>query len=234
MSRLFDKPRLRLIGDTGVLVEYGDGIDPEINRRVRVMTAAVDKDEPPGILEVVPTYRSLLIVYDPRQTDPTGLESALATLEARLDQIEISPPRTVEIPVLYGGEMGPDIDFVAEHNSLSVDEVIRLHSEPAYQIYMIGFTPGFAFLGGLADALETPRLATPRTQVPAGSVGIANNQTGMYPVDSPGGWQLIGRTPLTLFDPYREEPFLYQAGDLIKFEPINQAEFDSLSGRGEA
>ena len=234
MSNLFDKPKLRFVGDTGILVEYGNAIDPEINRKVRIITAAVDKDPPPGIGEVIPTYRSLLMVYDPKQTDPKRLESALAILEERLDQIEIPPPRTVEIPVLYGDEMGPDIGFVAEHTGLTVDEVIARHSEPSYQIYMIGFTPGFAFLGGLPDELATPRLPTPRTEVPAGSVGIANNQTGMYPVTSPGGWQLIGRTPLRLFDPYREEPFLYQAGDLIKFRPIHRAEFDDLGRRGES
>lgn len=229
MSRLFDPPRLRFAGDTGVLVEYGDGIDPEINRKVRIMTAAIDAEPPPGVVEVVPTYRSLLILYDPQQTDPSRLQSALTALEGRLDRIEIPPPRTVEIPVLYGGEMGPDIDFVAEHSGLSVEEVIRMHSEPAYLLYMIGFTPGFAFLGGLPDALATPRLPTPRTQVPAGSVGIANNQTGMYPVASPGGWQLIGRTPVRLFDPDREEPFLYRAGDLIQFKPITPEEFAELA-----
>jgi KipI family sensor histidine kinase inhibitor len=233
MSVLFDKPKLRFVGDTGLLLEYGDVIDPEVNRKVRIMTAAVDKDPPSGILEIIPTYRSLLMVYDPKQTAPERLASALTQLEQRLDRIEIPPPRTVEIPVLYGGEMGPDIGFVAEHTGLSIDEVIRRHSEPSYQIYMIGFTPGFAFLGGLPDELATPRLPTPRTDVPAGSVGIANNQTGMYPVTSPGGWRLIGRTPLKLFDPHREEPFLYQAGDLIKYRPMNQAEFDEIA-RGES
>ena len=233
MSNLLDEPRLRFVGDTGVLVEYGDAIDPEINRKVRIMTAAVDSDPPPGILEVVPTYRSLLMVYDPTQTDPRKLARALEALEERLDRIEIPPPRTVEIPVLYGGEMGPDIEFVAEHTGLTVDEVVRRHSEPSYQIYMIGFTPGFAFLGGLPDELATPRLPTPRTAVPAGSVGIANNQTGMYPVASPGGWQLIGRTPLKLFDPRREKPFLYEAGDLIQFKPITRAVYDGLARHGE-
>ena len=152
------------------------------------------------------------MVYDPTQTDPRKLARALEALEERLDRIEIPPPRTVEIPVLYGGEMGPDIEFVAEHTGLTVDEVVRRHSEPSYQIYMIGFTPGFAFLGGLPDELATPRLPTPRTAVPAGSVGIANNQTGMYPVASPGGWQLIGRTPLKLFDPRREKTLPLRSG----------------------
>ncbi len=223
MSNLFDKPKLRFVGDTGLLVEYGGAIDPEVNRKVRIMTAAVDKDPPPGILEVIPTYRSLLMVYDPRQTNPERLESTLARLEERLDRSRSPLHAPSRYPVLYGGEMGPDIDFVAEHTGMTVDDVIERHSEPSYQIYMIGFTPGFAFLGGLPDELATPRLPTPRTDVPAGSVGIANNQTGMYPVTSPGGWQLIGRTPLKLFDPYREEPFLYQAGDSHQVQARNSS-----------
>lgn len=229
---LFEKPKLRLLGDAGVLIEYGDAIDTEINRKVRAMTIAVDRTVPSGVIEVTPTYRSILIMYDPTITNPSQLAADMASLESRLDEVEIPPPRIVEIPVLYGDEMGPDITFVAENAGLSVEEVIRLHTEPYYPIYMIGFTPGFAFLGGLPDALVTPRLSTPRTHVPAGSVGIANDQTGMYPVDSPGGWQLIGRTPLRLFDPLREEPFLYQAGDQINFRAISRAEYDGFLKRG--
>ncbi len=233
MSGLFDQPVFRTVGDRGLLVEYGDAIDPEINRKVRVMAAALAQDRPAAIVEVIPTYRSLLILYDPLAADPAAVEAILTGLEERLDEIEIPPPETVEIPVLYGGEYGPDIGFVAEHNGLTEEEVIRLHSQPAYQIYMIGFTPGFPFLGGLDDRLFTPRLSTPRTLVPAGSVGIANNQTGMYPVDSPGGWRLIGRTPLKLFDPNRAEPFLYKAGDLIKYRPITEDEYLAIKEREE-
>ena len=231
---LFDKPKLRLLGNTGVLIEYGDAIDEVINRKVRAMTIAIDRSPPPGVIEVTPTYRSILIMYDPSVTGPSQLESEMVSLESRLEEVEIPPPHIVEIPVLYGNEMGPDITFVADNAGMSVEEVIRLHTEPCYQIYMIGFTPGFAFLGGLPDALTTPRLSTPRSHVPAGSVGIANDQTGMYPVDSPGGWQLIGRTPLTLFDPSREMPFLYQAGDQIKFQAISRAEYDGFLGQGVA
>ena len=231
---LFGEPKLRLLGDTGILFEYGDAIDAEINRKVRSMTLAIDRNTPPGVIEVTPTYRSILIMYDPSVTGPSQLVAEMVSLESQLEEVEIPPPRIVEIPVLYGSEMGPDITFVADNAGLSVEEVIQLHTEPCYQIYMIGFTPGFAFLGGLPDALTTPRLSTPRSHVPAGSVGIANDQTGMYPVDSPGGWQLIGRTPLRLFDPLREEPFLYQAGDQIKFQGISRAEYDVLLGQGAA
>lgn len=232
MTQPEDRPRLRLVGDRGVLVEYGDKIDPAINRRVRVMAVALAQAEPAGVVEVIPTYRSLLISYDPGLITPPGIDRLLADLEGRLADIEIPPPRTVDIPVCYGGELGPDLDFVAEHAGLSPDEVIELHAAPAYQIYMIGFTPGFPFLGGLDERLATPRLATPRKKVPAGSVGIANNQTGMYPVQSPGGWQLIGRTPLKLFDPDRAEPFLYRAGDLIKYRPIPLEEYKNLVEEG--
>ena len=231
---LFDKPKLRLLGNTGVLIEYGDAIDTVINRKVRAMTIAIDRSAPSGVIEVTPTYRSILIMYDPTVTNPSQLEAEMLSLESQLEDVEIPPPRIVEIPVLYGHEMGPDISFVADNAGMSVEEVIRLHTEPCYQIYMIGFTPGFAFLGGLPDALTTPRLSTPRAHVPAGSVGIANDQTGMYPVDSPGGWQLIGRTPLRLFDPLRAAPFLYQAGDQIKFKAISRAEYDGFLGQGAA
>ena len=230
---LFKKPVLRLVGDRGVLIEYGDAIDPEINRRVRIMAAALKEapreDRLAGVEEVIPTYRSLLINYDPLTTDPGRIKRGLENLETRLGSIVIPEPEKVEIPVCYGGELGPDLEFVARHTGLETEEIIRRHSAPLYQIYMIGFTPGFPFLGGMDESLTTPRLSTPRTLVPAGSVGIANNQTGMYPIDSPGGWQLIGRTPLRLFRPEKENPFLYRAGDLIEYNPISRPEFDRLA-----
>ncbi len=232
MGGLFDKAVFRLVGDRGVIVEYGDAISPEINIKVRTMAMAIDEEKPVGIVEVIPTYRSLLIVYDPLATDLKSLEDALEFMESRLDQLEISPPRTVEIPVSYGGNLGPDIQFVAQAHNLTVEDVIRIHSGVLYQIYMIGFTPGFPFLGGLPRELHTPRLGTPRPLVPAGSVGIANNQTGVYPVDSPGGWRLIGRTPLSLFNPSKENPFLYRAGDMIKFVRISEEEYHRFLSEG--
>ena len=230
MAELFDRPRFRLVGDRGLLVEYGDAIDPEINRKVRIMSMALDRDTPQGVLEVIPTYRSILIQYDPSLSEPTALEKALAGLEDRLDEISIPEAETVEIPVCYGGPYGPDLDFVAQANNMTPEKVIEIHTSTAYQIYMIGFTPGFPFLGGMDERIATPRLESPRTAVPAGSVGIANNQTGMYPVTSPGGWRLIGRTPLKLFNPDKENPFLYQAGDLIKYKPISEKEYLALGG----
>lgn len=233
MGGLFDKAVFRLVGDRGVIVEYGDEISPEINIKIRTMAAAINEEKPAGIVEVIPTYRSLLIVYDPLATDLKSLEDALQFMEGRLDQLEIPLPRTVEIPVSYGGDFGPDIEFVAQAHNLTVEDVIRIHSRALYQIYMIGFTPGFPFLGGLPEDLKTPRLETPRPLVPAGSVGIANNQTGVYPIDSPGGWRLIGRTPLSLFNPSRENPFLYRAGDMIRFVRISQEEYNRILAEGK-
>jgi inhibitor of KinA len=231
---LFDKARLRAVGDKGLLVEYGDEIHPDINRKVRVVTLALEMEKPDGIEEVIPSYRSLLIVYDPMKVNVNGLKGVLKSLEGRLDELEIPAPRTVEIPVLYGGDYGPDMEFVAHFHRLSEAEVIRIHSETVYQIYMMGFTPGFAYLGGLSEQLHTPRLETPRSLVQGGSVGIANNQTGIYPVDSPGGWRIIGRTPLKPFDPARKKPFLYRAGDLIKFTPISDSEYNRIAEGGAA
>jgi len=220
------------VGDRGLLVEYGDAIAPEINRKVRVMALALEQERPVGMAEVIPTYRSLMIIYDPMKTDVAGLEQALDDLEGRLDEILIPPPERVEIPVLYSGDCGPDIEFVAQHAGLSIEDVIRIHSGTAYQVYMMGFTPGFAYLGGLAEAIHAPRLETPRVLVPAGSVGIANGQTGIYPVPSPAGWRIIGRTPVKLFDPMKPEPFLYRAGDFIKFNSISEAEYNRLAESG--
>ncbi len=228
MSGLFEKPILRPVGDRGLLVEYGDSIEPSINRKVRFMTLALHQEALAGVVEIIPAYRSLMIVYDPVTTSLERLERAIESLERSLDRLNIPPPNTVTIPVLYGGNRGPDIDFVATIHGLTVDDVIRIHSGATYQIYLIGFTPGFPFLGGLPEILHTPRLKTPRPVVPAGSVGIANNQTGVYPVECPGGWRLIGQTPLRLFDPGRKNPFLYETGDLIRFVPISEEEYQGL------
>ncbi len=228
-SRVFEKAKFRVTGDCGLLVEYGDAIDPAVNHKVRSMAIVLQNHMPAGVIEIVPTYRSILICYDPSITNPSILKATLTDWESGLAKIEIPPPKVVEIPVCYGGTYGPDIAHVAQSHHLTVQEVIDLHSEPEYLIYMVGFTPGFPFLGGLPEVLHTPRLKTPRTRVPRGSVGIANGQTGIYPIASPGGWQLIGNTPITLFAPARANPFLYQAGDLIRFIPISADEYQRLA-----
>jgi KipI family sensor histidine kinase inhibitor len=231
---LYPVTRYRLAGDRGLLAEYGEGIDPGVNRRVRAMSRLLEGRPLEGVLEIVPTYRSLLLVYDPLRVEPAQLQARLTALEGQAERVAIPPPRTLTIPVCYGGEFGPDIGYVAETHGLTEAEVIRLHAGARYTIYMVGFTPGFPFLGGLPEQLHTPRLETPRTAVPAGSVGIANNQTGIYPVASPGGWRLIGRTPLRLFRPESSDPFLYRAGDEIGFEAISATEFAARAAQQAA
>jgi KipI family sensor histidine kinase inhibitor len=228
LSHLYDKPRIRISGDRAVLVEYGDTIDPAVNEKVRAMAALLKRGLPEGVEAVIPAYRNLSLIYNPLVTSPEKLLSLLQRLEARLHEIEIPAPRIVEIPVLYGGEFGPDLAVVAEHSRLTVEQVIAIHVGTDYPIYMIGFTPGFCYLGGLDKRIHTPRRKTPRTLLPGGSVGIAEAQTGMYPVDSPGGWQIIGRTPLRLFAPEREAPFLYEAGDRIRFVSISAEAYERI------
>jgi KipI family sensor histidine kinase inhibitor len=218
----------RLAGDTGVIIEFGEGIDPDVNARVRAVAAALKLRPLPGVIETIPTYRSLLLIYDPLEILPGAIVDFVKAVESSLGQEADAAFRLVEIPVCYGGEFGPDIGTVSTNSDLAEEEVIRLHSAPDYLIYMVGFTPGFPFLGGLDPRLFTPRLKTPRMAVPEGSVGIANNQTGIYPITSPGGWQIIGRTPLTLFAPERENPFLYQAGDRIRFVPVTAREYERI------
>jgi KipI family sensor histidine kinase inhibitor len=223
----------RIAGDRGFIVEFGQGIDPEVNARVRAMAGALKINFFTGILEIIPTYRSLLLIYDPFITHPEKLVTAIEDMEETLEKIKTESCKVVKIPVCYGEEFGPDIENVANSASLCKEDIVKLHSDPEYLIYMIGFTPGFPFLGGLNEKLFTPRLKTPRMAVPEGSVGIANNQTGMYPIESPGGWQIIGRTPLKLFAPQRKNPFLYKAGDKIKFISISKDKYTRLEKEEE-
>jgi inhibitor of KinA len=225
---LYEQARIRLSGDRALLVEYGDGIDPVVNEKVRAMTALLKKNLPAGVEAVVPAYRSLSILYDPLATTTARLAEILHALEADFCAAQIAEPKVVPIPVCYGGEFGPDIGVVAEHTGLAEQEIVAVHASVDYPIYMIGFTPGFCYLGGLDRRLQTPRRKTPRTNLPAGSVGVAESQTGVYPVESPGGWQIIGQTPLRLFAPARKNPFLYEAGDRIRFVPVAEAEFRRL------
>jgi len=221
-------PQLLPVGDAALLIEFGDEISLDINRRVHALASLLAADPPVGLGEAVPTYRSLLLHYDPLRLNYDEVE-ALA-LDA-LSRVKESPPlesRVIEIPTCYGGEFGPDLDFVAQHHRLRPEEVIQWHSSTLYPVYMLGFSPGFAYLGGLPAAIATPRLPTPRTSVPAGSVGIAGEQTGIYPVSTPGGWQLVGRTPLRLFDPHRDPPTLLRPGDQIRFMPTNPDRFAAL------
>ena len=212
-------------GDKAFVIELGDGISPEINRSVHNLLLAIEKQGIPGILDMVPTYRSLLINYDPLTLPPNELEERVRELTQDLDETPPAASRVVELPTSYGGEHGSDLGYVAEHNGLTEEEVIALHSVTDYLVYMMGFTPGFTYLGGMSEKIATPRLQTPRTAIPAGSVGIAERQTGVYPIESPGGWQLIGRTPVRLFDPSKQPPVIAEPGDYIRFVPVSPKEY---------
>jgi inhibitor of KinA len=228
---MYDKPRFLLAGDRGLLVEFGASIDPKINQKVRQIFLSLEKTPIDGVFEIIPTYRSILIFYNPLLSNPERLKQEIVEREHSLDKWEIPPPEIIEIPVCYGDDFGPDLTFVAQHNNLTPEEVIQIHTSGTYLIYMIGFTPGFPFLGGLSEKLFTPRLENPRQLVPAGSVGIANNQTGIYSVDSPGGWQLIGKTPIKLFDPTSSSPFLLKTGNYLRFTSISTQKFYEIAGK---
>ena len=215
-----ESPALLPCGDQALIVEFGDAIDPAINRRVHDLAHAIESAGVTGVYDLVPTYRSLLVYYNPVRTSWPELEDSLRSLLSDTGDRITSTPRVVLLPTLYGGEHGPDLDFVAENAGMTPDEAVELHAGTDYLVYMMGFSPGFPYLGGLDERLATPRLESPRLEIPAGSVGIAESQTGVYPVASPGGWQLIGRTPLRLFDETAEQPALLRAGDYIRFVPM--------------
>ena len=226
--------RFLLTGDTSLTVEFGNEISEEINAKIRAFNIALGQSGIKGIVETVPTYRSLMVHYDPGVIGYGALVKKMQSLLGQLDSIQIPPSEVLEIPVLYGGEEGPDLAFVAEHNGKTQEEVIKIHTSTEYLIYMLGFTPGFTYLGGMSEEIATPRLKTPRVKIPGGSVGIAGSQTGVYPIDSPGGWQLIGRTPVRMYDPDRAEPILPQAGQYIKFYAIDKAEYDKIAAQEAA
>jgi inhibitor of KinA len=222
---IYEKPRFLPGGDMAFSIELGDAIDPELNRRVRWLMLTIQEAKLPELVEMVPTYRSLLVYYDPRRISPEKLRAKLAILAEKTEAGKLPEPKVTEIPTTYGDEYGRDLAFVAEYNGLSPEEVIRLHAGRAYLIYMLGF----AYLGGVSPRIGTPRLPTPRAKILAGSVGITGNQTGIYPTESPGGWRLIGRTPIELFHPEKEPPALLQMGNYVKFVPITAEEFNRIS-----
>lgn len=226
-------PVLRSAGEGGIVVELGDAIDAALNARVHQLAGEVRARLGDRIIEVVPTYRSLLVRHDPlrvpRRVLVRELEEMVAGLPA--DAAATAAARTVHVPACYGGELGPDLAFVAQHAGLEPREVVAIHSGATYQVFMLGFTPGFPYLGGMPSRIATPRLETPRQRVEAGCVGIGGVQTGIYPVASPGGWRLIGRTPLRLFDPGAGSPFLLAPGDHLRFVPITRAEYDDVRAR---
>lgn len=224
--------RFKPAGDRALLIEGAEVISPHENLKMYRLMLAIER-EVEGVEEVVPGYRSLLVYYDPFAVSFDELTRAIRQMERRPGSIDLPSPRLVYLPVLYGGDAGPDIRDVAVHNALTMDEVIQIHTAATYRVYMIGFLPGFPYLGGLSPKLFTPRLPSPRTRVPAGSVGIAGNQTGVYPMESPGGWRLIGRTPVELYMPQRNPPVLLLMGDFVKLFPVSPEEFHEIRAQVE-
>ena len=220
--------RLLPLGDAALTVEFGHEIDPAVNERVIAFAETVRTQRWEGVLDVVPTYRSVTIHVNPLCLDLNTLTDRLLQLPHTKSHHATSSVRHHAIPVLYGGECGPDLQDIATFAKMSIADVIRLHVSVLYRVYMLGFSPGFPYLGSVPEPLAMPRLATPRTMVPAGSVGIAGNQTGIYPTSTPGGWRLIGRTPVALYRPNSSTPFLLNPGDVVRFEPIEPQDFNRL------
>ena len=220
----YEKPIFRPMGDRSLLVELGDEISPAVNQNVQELYAGLDLRKPEWMMELVPGYRSVLVIYDPLRISPANVQNIIIDIYLNLDRAQLPAPRTMKIPVVYGEDFGPDLARVAEYHCLTPDEVIGFHTQPLYRVYMIGFTPGYPYLGELPDAIVTPRRRTPRTNVPRGSVGIAQKQSGIYSVDSPGGWQIIGWTPIQLFDPRGDPPSLLVMGDRVQFYSITAEE----------
>lgn len=228
--------RILTEGDSSVLIEFGNEISPEINQRISATVKLLRHQHIEGIVDMIPSYCALLVNYNPMVISFGEIKKRLERILAMDVKGETGAKHIVEIPVLYGGEGGPDLQTIADHAGLTPEEVIRIHSAPDYLIYMIGFLPGFCYLGGLDPRIHTPRLANPRIRIRAGSVGIGGSATGIYPMDSPGGWQLMGLTPVRTYDPNRETPILLEAGQYIRFIPIDQAEYDridALAAKGE-
>lgn len=220
--------RILTAGDSSLLIEFGKEISPEINRKIAATVQLMREQHIEGVVDVIPAFCSLLVNYDPRVIRYEKMKKRMESL-VRVDIKAGEEARKIfEIPVLYGGEYGPDLANIAEHAGLREDEVIAIHSSRDYLIYMLGFLPGFCYLGGLDERIHTPRLANPRLKIRAGSVGIGGSQTGIYPLDSPGGWQLMGMTPVKTYDPGREVPILVEAGNYIRFVPIDEAEYQRI------
>ncbi len=213
--------------DRSLLINFGSDSADKFSQGILRLFRAIRRLHDPRIRNLHPAYASLLIDYDPLKLGAKELEKLVQQADEDSGSEEITGT-VVEIPVFYGEETGPDLELVAQHCALSTEEVIRLHSQAQYRVAFLGFSPGFAYLSGLPDQLRTPRKSTPRRIVPAGSVAIAGSQAGVYPLNSPGGWQVIGRTPLTMFNPKSEEPTRLLVGDTVRFLPIGKAELDGL------
>lgn len=222
--------KLLMAGEAGLVVEFEAVISPEINGLVQQLMKLLKHNFPAGIIEVVPTYKSVTIYFDPLLTTRVRITQLIEQLLCKIEPLETKclAARTVHVPVCYGGVFGPDLEFVARYTGMAPHEVISLHTAKPYLVYMLGFTPGFPYLGGMSELIAVPRQEKPRAKVPAGSVGIGGNQTGVYPIESPGEWWLIGRTPLKTFQPASDDPFLISAGDYLQFYAISIEDYFTI------
>ncbi|MCG7343165.1 5-oxoprolinase subunit PxpB [Sporosarcina sp. ACRSL] len=226
------------LGDQAVVIEVGKQIDTSSEQKVKAVVSRLEAEAPPWMIEYIPAYTTVTVLYSIREflKEDSPYKAVCERIRELLEDVKESAAtqqKVVKIPVLYGGEFGPDLDFVAKYNGLTADEVIEIHTSGDYKVHMIGFAPGFPFIGGMSEKIGAPRRTTPRLKIPARSVGIAGVQTGVYPIETPGGWQLIGRTPLELFLPDEDPPSLLAAGDIIQFYEITRDEYEDLRGGAE-
>ncbi|MEI4768331.1 5-oxoprolinase subunit PxpB [Psychrobacillus sp. FJAT-51614] len=225
---------IKPLGDSAIIVQLGEGIDTKIHQKVKSLSEILSRNTFEGLIEFVPAYNNITVYYNPyviynsQKGNLSSFEYVSKHIKKLVKQMTINnneSPRLISIPVCYGGEFGPDLEKVANYHNMSTEEVIRIHSESECLVYMLGFAPGFPFMGGMDERISTPRKETPRLSIKPGSVGIAGKQTGIYPLETPGGWQIIGRTPLDLFLPHMSPPTLLQAGDIIRFVPIPSSDY---------
>ncbi|WP_274308200.1 5-oxoprolinase subunit PxpB [Solibacillus daqui] len=236
MRNLLETIQIRPLSDSALVVQVGEGINEVTHTKVKTILNLLEKNPFNGFIEAVPAYNSVTVYYNPINVYFSNLEkgvqspyeNAKTKILSLMNQSNIADTtynRLVKIPVAYGGEMGPDLEFVASYNGLTPSEVIKIHSSAQYLVYMLGFAPGFPFMGGMDKQIATPRKESPRLAIAPGSVGIAGSQTGIYPLETPGGWQIIGRTPSRLFLPEQSPPTLLQPGDRIQFVPISLEDY---------
>jgi KipI family sensor histidine kinase inhibitor len=221
-------------GDSAIVIELEARIDPAVNAQAILLAEAVHAAAIAGVRDVVPTYRSVTVFFDPLRTDFKRLVEWIEREADRLPDGPIAERPVISVPVCYQGELGPDLAAVAAFANMSEEDVIATHAGATYRVFMLGFMPGFAYMGTVDPRIAMPRRSTPRVRVPSGAVGIAGPQTGIYPVETPGGWQLIGRTALRPFDARRSAPFLFHPGDAVRFVPIDRDEFERHVERGDA
>jgi inhibitor of KinA len=228
--------------DSAVILQLKEECNQNPQEKIQMIVTYLEEHPPKWMYEYIPSLRTVAIFYDPLKVSICAdagrlpYDTVCIELQKMIEKLrpgKAESKQVIEIPVCYGGHLGPDLPFVAEHNNLTIEEVIKIHSSCNYLVYMIGFSPGFPYLGGMSDKIAVPRKQTPRLKIPAGSVGIAGKQTGIYPIETPGGWQLIGRTPLNLFCPNHKIPSLLRAGDTIKFKAISPDEYLALEEKSE-